>query len=254
MTIEEVKAKYPYLYETHMHTNQGSLCGNNTGAEMADCYKAYGYTGIIITDHNWGGNTCVDRSLPWEEWVDKFFMGYDSAKKRGDEIGLQVFPGWEAGYGGPEFLIYGVSPSELKKHPELWNASIPEQYRIVHSLGGMVIQAHPFRKAWYIDYAKVFYEYADGVEMLNSGHTHPADGGTDRYICDERATELVKRLGLRATAGSDQHSTVSLGGGVKFPTKLASLEDYMDRIMGRADYVLTNGRQYFSNKGELLAE
>ena len=56
---------YPYLYETHLHTSQGSACAVDTGKRMAEACKAAGYTGIIVTDHNWGGNTAVNRYLPW---------------------------------------------------------------------------------------------------------------------------------------------------------------------------------------------
>lgn len=252
MTYEELKQEYPYIYETHMHTREGSACGSNTGAEMADAYKAAGYAGIIITDHNWYGNTRVDRSLPWEEWCDEFFKGYDSAKKRGDEIGLQVFPGWESGYNGTEFLIYGVSPAELKKHPELKDATVEEQLEIVHSLGGMVIQAHPYREAWYIEVIRLYPEYCDGLEIINASHSNPPDNTRHKVIYDEKAIALRNETGLPATAGSDQHSTTMIGGGVCFKTPLKSLDDYKARILGNEDYILTNGRQFFSKTGELL--
>lgn len=252
MTYEELKEKYPYLYETHMHTREGSACASASGEEMADCYKAAGYTGIIITDHNWYGNTRVDRSLPWEEWVDEFFKGYEGAKKRGDEIGLQVFPGWEAGYDGAEFLIYGVTPDELKAHPELKDATVEEQLNIVHSLGGMVIQAHPYREAWYITVIRLYPEYADGLEIINASHSNPPDGTRHKVVYDDRAVALRAETGLPGTAGSDQHHTQSIGGGVMFPTKLTSIEDYISRIKNGDDYILTNGRQFFSKTGELL--
>ena len=63
--------EYPYLYEAHLHMNTGSACGNNTGAEMMKACKEYGYTGAFVTDHNWGGNTAIDRSLPWEECMGR---------------------------------------------------------------------------------------------------------------------------------------------------------------------------------------
>ena len=28
-----------YLYDTHVHTSEGSACGQNTGAEMARAYQ-----------------------------------------------------------------------------------------------------------------------------------------------------------------------------------------------------------------------
>ena len=38
-----------YLYDTHVHTSEGSACGQNTGAEMARAYQKAGYAGIVVT-------------------------------------------------------------------------------------------------------------------------------------------------------------------------------------------------------------
>ena len=97
-----------YKYDLHVHTKEGSACGRSTGAEMAEMYAREGYTGFVVTDHFYTGNTAVPRDLPWEEWVDRFCEGYRSAKRRGDELGLDVFFGWEFGLGGgTEFLTLG---------------------------------------------------------------------------------------------------------------------------------------------------
>ena len=252
MTLEEIKKEYPYLYETHMHTSEASKCAVNTGAEMVRAYKENGYTGVIITDHNWGGNTAIDRSLPWDEWLDKFFLGYEHAKEEGDKIGLQVFQGYEAGYGGPEFLIYGLTTDDMKKHPKLKEASMQEQLEIVHECGGMVIEAHPFREAPYIKEVLIFPEYADGLEIINASHSNPHDGSRNKCVFDERATALRNKTNLPATAGSDNHSIEPFGGGVAFKTPLKDIKDYISRILNKEDYLLTNGRQWFTKEGDLI--
>ena len=66
-----------FLYETHLHTCQGSACGTSTGAEHARYYKEIGYQGIIVTDHFFHGNTAVPRNLPWKERVEWFCSGYE---------------------------------------------------------------------------------------------------------------------------------------------------------------------------------
>ena len=68
-----------FLYETHVHTAESSACAHDTGAKMARAYKDAGYAGMIITDHFFYGNTAVDRSLPWSEWVERFCLGYEHA-------------------------------------------------------------------------------------------------------------------------------------------------------------------------------
>ena len=81
---------------------------------------------IIVTDHNWGGNTAVNRYLPWKEWVGQFAEGYEDAKRAGDEVGLDVFFGYEAGYRGTEFLIYGVD-KEFMLAPSIFCPSFVNQ-------------------------------------------------------------------------------------------------------------------------------
>ena len=119
MTIKD----YPYLYETHLHTVPGSACAHNTGAEMAEAALKKGYAGIIVTDHNWGGNTGINRALPWEQWVDGFIQGYLDALEFGKKHDFDVFWGYEAGFHATEFLIYGITPEWLKQHPEIRTGS-----------------------------------------------------------------------------------------------------------------------------------
>ena len=158
-----LREDYPYFYETHMHTNQGSACGNNTGYEMAEACKNFGYTGAFITDHNWGGNTCVSRELPWEDWMTKYATGYRDAKRFGDANDFDVFFGMETGYQGTEFLILGLDVEWFINTPALRTSTIEEQYDLVHSSGGFVSQAHPYRVEPYIPEVRVFPEYADAI-------------------------------------------------------------------------------------------
>ena len=107
-----------FLYETHLHTCQGSACGTSTGKEHARYYKEIGYQGIIVTDHFFGGNTAVPRQLPWKERVEWFCSGYEDALAEGQKLGLDVFFGWEQNYDLDEYLIYGVDKQYLLDHPK----------------------------------------------------------------------------------------------------------------------------------------
>lgn len=235
--------EYPYVYETHMHTKQGSACGKEPGSVMARAYKEAGYTGIIITDHFFYGNTAPDRSLPWRDWVNEFCSGYEDAKKEGDRIGLQVFFGWEACYHGTEFLIYGLDKEWLLNHEEIRDASIEEQLKLVHDGGGMVIQAHPYREEAYIPEVRVFPELVDGLEGTNAAHYAPRHEGRGA-IFDVRAHALAKEYGLPMTAGSDQHSTELNYGGMRFKRKLDSVRDYIKAVIGREDCKLIDFQEF----------
>jgi hypothetical protein len=245
MKIEE----YPYLYETHLHTCEASACAKNTGPEMAKACKEAGYTGIIVTNHAWYGNTCIDRNLPWEEWVDRFEKGYMQAYAWGRENGLQVFFGYESCYRGTEFLIYGVDCTWLKAHPEIKDAEIAEQYRLVHEAGGMVIQAHPFREAPYIPEIRLFPEWVDGVEGINATHSSHLSGSHNCPSFDEKAIAYGKKYSLPLTAGSDVHTVSLLGGGMAFQRKLKDINDFVRAVQSGEDYILTNGDAWFTKEG-----
>lgn len=254
MTVEEIRKQYPYLYETHLHTSQGSLCGRATGEEMARACKEFGYSGIIVTDHNWGGNARADRSLPWNEWVDEFFKGYEDVKKTGDAIGLSVFCGWEAGFHGTEFLIYGLGAEWMKAHPEVRQAGVEQLYEMVKADGGMMIHAHPYREEAYIPEVRLFPHCVDGIEMINATHSNTKSIGHNDPAYDTRAIAYANEHGFRVTGGSDSHSTKLLGGGMAFKRKLESIQDFMDAVKGDEDYVLTNGEKWFDQKGNIIAE
>lgn len=220
-----------YLYETHLHTSQGSACARSTGAEMARAAKEYGYTGIVVTDHFYYGNTAVDRKLPWKQWVDKFCQGYYDAKKVGDEIGLKVFFGWESCYDAMEFLIYGLSPNWLLEHPEIRDCSVKQQYEMVHRDGGIVIQAHPFREADYIERQVQYPDDVDGVEVLNISNGAKSGAGLCACSWDDMALEYAGKHGLHMTSGSDVHSVSMLGCGMAFNRRLESIEDFTHAII-----------------------
>ncbi|MCM1266822.1 MAG: PHP domain-containing protein [Bacteroidales bacterium] len=247
-----MQKEYPYLYETHLHTSQGSACARNSGAEMARACKEYGYAGIIVTDHNWGGNTAVDRSLPWEEWVDLFCAGYEDAKAEGEKIGLDVFFGYEAGYQGTEFLLYGIDKDWMIRHPELWTATVEEQYALVHEAGGMVVHAHPFRQAPYIPKTRLYPEWVDGVEGINAAHSNPKSGGHNNPAYDREAVAYANAHGLPMSAGSDIHVTNLLGGGMAFRRRLRSGKDYVQALLQGEDYVMTNGKDWYDRKGRQI--
>ena len=250
--MNKIQEEFPFLYETHMHTTEGSACAHNSGREMARAYKEAGYAGIIITDHNWGGNTRVNRYLPWKDWVETFAKGYESAKAEGDKIGLDVYFGWEAGYQGTEFLIYGLDKNWMIAHPEIKTASVEQQYKLVSESGGMVIHAHPYREEDYIPEIRLFPEFVDGVEGINATHSNTKSMSHNNPEYDKKAIEYARNLAKPITAGSDMHNTNLFQAGVAFKTRLTGIQDYIKRIKSEKDYVVTNGESWYDPQGNLL--
>jgi len=242
---------YKYKYEMHLHTSEASKCAVSTGPEMVRAHKAAGYSGIYITNHAWGGNTCIDRHLPYREWVKQFAKGYYDALEEGDKVELDVFFGWEAGFNGTEFLIYGLSPEWMMNHPDLWDASIEKQHDLVREGGGMVMHAHPFREEWYIDEIRLFPEYVDGVEIANATHSSPLSKAHNNPEFDKRAAEYARRYNFPTVGGSDVHSTNVLHGGTLFSRRMKSPSDFVSTILGREEYLLCDGVSILNMKGEL---
>jgi hypothetical protein len=219
------------LYETHLHTSRGSACASSRGTEYVRRYKEKGYTGIIVTDHFFNGNTCVPRSLPWKEWVKRFCEGYEETREEGERQGLDVFFGWEETFDGyDDYLVYGLDRDWLLEHPECRSWTRGEQYRAVQAAGGCVVQAHPFRQHYYISKIILSTKCVDAVEAANAGnHERSYDALALRY---------ARCLGLPATAGTDMHHADQvLGGdtfGVRLSGKLRDIGAYVSAIKNNA--------------------
>ncbi len=221
-----------YLYETHMHTRFGSACGVSTGAEHARFYKEKGYTGIIITEHFFRGNTAVNRELPWEERIDLFWRGYEDAKAEGDRIGLDVFFGLEQNFAGDEYLVYGLTKEFMMNRPDMEHWTRRQQLDEVHKVGGCVIQAHPFRMRQYMHRIHVGDLFADGIEAANAGNDAMDDGRAFRYGTEK---------GLVMTAGSDNHHSPCPEEklyGVWLEKKLTCIKDYVKIVTNKGSIQL----------------
>jgi hypothetical protein len=245
--------EYPYLYETHLHTSEASACAVCSAERMASACKEAGYTGIIVTNHNWYGNHCIDKRLPWDQWIVSYAKGYEEAKKWGDENDLDVFFGYESGYRGTEFLVYGVDPEWLIRHPEIKDATVEEQYGLVHDAGGIVIHAHPFREEPYIPEIRLYPQYVDGVEGINATHSSHLSISHNDPAFDSRAVAYANEHHLPMTAGSDIHSDHLLGGGMAFRHRLKDIQEFCHLICSDEDYVLTNGDEWYDRRGRVIS-
>ncbi len=244
---------YPYLYETHLHTSEASSCAVSTGKDMANACKTAGYTGIFVTNHNWHGNTRIDRTLPWDQWIEHFWQAFEETLRWGSRIGLDVFFGYEAAYHGTEFLIYGIDKEWLISHPEIENATVEEQYALIHAAGGIVIHAHPFREEPYIPKIRLFPDYVDGVEGINATHSNPRSPSHNDPAFDKRAIAYSREHHLPMTAGSDIHTKQLLRGGMAFKRRLHFIQDYCEAIRSDEDRILTNGVAWFDKNGKEIA-
>ena len=186
-----------YKYETHCHTSPVSRCGKASVLETVSFYKEFGYDGIFITNHFLDGNISPEaRVLPYCDQIDYYFADYEAAVCLGEDIGIKVFPGVELSYKGTDFLIYGLDKDWYKAHPEILNMSKREELAFMMDEDAFVIQAHPYREAYYIDHIRLFPRSVHGAEVINSNQA---------WESNEMAAEYAARYGLLTTAGSDNH-------------------------------------------------
>ena len=217
-----------FLYETHLHTSEVSKCSVSGGADYIAGYKDKGYSGIIVTDHFFRGHCQLSKKLPWEEWVNRFYRGYENAREEGEKQGLDVFFGWEETFDYcDDYLIYGLDKQWLLEHPEVRTWTREEQYRAVRDAGGCVVQAHPFRQRQYIPKVILSAGCVDAVEVANGGH--------EDVSCDALACRYAKKIGKPMTAGTDIHSAdlTQYGDlyGVYSEKKLTCIGDFVKMIL-----------------------
>lgn len=189
--------------EAHAHTGEVSLCAKMKAAEMVQQCKAAGCDAVIVTDHYTPEFFPAD--LPEADYparVDDFYAGYRAAKAEGDAIGVSVFPALEVRIdaGREDYLIYGISPDELKALGNLAFLTLEQLREKVHSTpNGLLIQAHPFRGYLNCQPAHLL----DGVEVNNANPRH--DSHNDRALAFAQANDLL------FTSGSDVHELGDAG-------------------------------------------
>lgn len=189
---------YQYRYEMHCHTSWCSGCAHSTPTEMAAAYYKKGYAGMVITDHFLRGNSAVDRTLPWEEKMKRYYEAYEAARDWAEGKDFHVLFGLEHAYGGgKEVLTYGIDLPFLLEHVNLHMYSLEDYARFVHEAGGFLSMAHPFRERDYIDpNIKPQPKYLDGAEIFNF-YNHGNE--------NKRAAVFAEKYGLLPTSGGDEH-------------------------------------------------
>lgn len=186
-----------FLYETHLHTAEVSRCARRPAEEQVGYYRDLGYAGLIVTDHFLNNCSCLACSdKTWEERIDDFCRGYDLAAEAGAKFSMDVMFGFEYSLHGNDFLVYGLTPEWLKAHPGQLEWEIRQYMETARAAGALVVHAHPFREADYIDMIRLLPRHVDGVEVYNANRSD---------FENERAQEYARAYGLGLSAGSDNH-------------------------------------------------
>lgn len=213
-----------YKYETHLHTLPVSGCARASVEENLEFYKSLGYDGVFITNHFLDSNIGIDRNEPYEKKINFFFSDVEHAKAVGAKIGLKVFEGAELSNGGTDFLIYGLYKDWYLEHPEIMEMEKSEELAFMKDAGALVVQAHPFREANYIDHIRLYPRHVHAVETINACRTDFENEMADRY---------AEAYGLLKVAGSDNHTAGRQKklAGMMCNTPLTCEEDYIKGVL-----------------------
>ena len=216
-----------YRYETHLHTWPVSKCGKASVRETLEFYKSQGYAGVFMTNHFVSGNINIDRNLPYEERIEFYYSDYEEACRIGKEIGLQVFDGVEMSHWGTDFLVYGLDKAWYLAHPEietLEDTLMTDLLTLLLEAGALVVQAHPFREANYIDHIRLYPRHVQAVEVFNACRTE---------LENSMALHYANSYGLIHFAGTDNHvaGRRKLYAGMESDTPLKDEQDFIQRVL-----------------------
>ena len=226
---------YKYKYEMHSHTSP-LLGGCGDICDFIDALIERGFAGMVVTNHFIHGDSKLDKSMPWEEYVDYYRQDYLTGLAHANERDFDLLFGIEEGVApGKEVLIYGITPDFLTEHPELRTADVAKYAEEVHAAGGMLYQAHPYRARSYIPDPTPLdcLEILDGIEVYNA---------SNEESWNDSAQELADKLNLACVAGSDAHAAKWVGrGGIAAKERIRTNEDLV-RILKSRDYVILKNK------------
>lgn len=212
-----------YKYETHLHTFPVSRCGKADVEESLDFYKKLGYDGVFITNHFLDGNINIEKEKSYEEKIEFYFSDYEKGIEIGKALGIKVFCGQEITYKGTDFLIYGLDKNWYLAHPEIMEMKKTDELKFMMESGALVIQAHPFREASYINHIRLFPRSVHGIETVNACRTE---------LENEMAKIYAENYGLLEFAGTDNHIGANQKklAGLCFNEPICNTQDFINKV------------------------
>ena len=217
----------------HTHTAPCSKCAPMTPQELIDALVAGGYKGCVLTNHFFDGNTGIDKTLPWKEFVAAYEKDYLECKKIAKLQDIDVIFGIEEHlFDGLEIFAYGITPQFLYDHPELHgNRTIEAWSKAIRDFGALCIQAHPFRDRDYIKNPRLLpLKFIDGIEVFNACNNPEAN--ILAYVAAAEHPEWI------LTAGGDAHLPKSTcWSGIETNTRITN-EQTLLKVLKSKDYNL----------------
>lgn len=165
--------------DLHVHTRERSACAQSTETAMIESAISRGLDALVFTDH------------------DRLMSPTRLQKLNRRYAPFRIFGGVEVTVGNEHVLVIGL------QHPylEAGDWRYPQLHEFVHTHGGFMALAHPYRYRNYIDLDIKRYP-PDAIEGY-SWNT-PLDAAPRIYA-------LARQLGIPVLANSDAHHVERLG-------------------------------------------
>lgn len=211
-----------YKYETHLHTAPVSKCGRASAEETVAFYAGLGYDGIFITNHFLDGYINIDADKSYQDRIEFFFSDYEQALTLGEKYSIKVFCGAELSYKGTDFLVYGLDKQWFLDHPEIMDMKKTDELTLMAESGALIVQAHPFLEAHYVDHIRLFPRHVHGVEVINAPKKDEEDAMALMYC---------EHYNLLKFAGSDNHTASAQKklAGVCCEEPISSVEEFIEK-------------------------
>jgi hypothetical protein len=182
------------LIDMHAHSSGISPCCLLPYDKIIETSLATGINGIVLTNHY---QKSYAKDGNYLAFAKRYTSEYKLAKAYGEKVGFKVFFGVEITmekYGGTHLLVYGITESFIEENPTLFDLTLQELYTLVKKVGGIVVQAHPYRRVKNLLDVK----YLDGVEV----NCHPLY--LNSYF--EDMLKIATDNNLLLTCGGDYHA------------------------------------------------
>ena len=191
-------------FDLHMHTTRHSPDSQMDPFVLVRRARELGLDGVVITEHDW-------------LWTEE-----ELRELRAAAPGLVVLAGVEVTAYEGHMLVYGVhNPFALPR-----GIGVADLCREVHSQGGAVVAAHPFR--WGQPFDEIIRRERpelDGLEVMSNNMD--AD-------CRRRAAEMLRRHPWAGLGCSDAHHEDVLGVCfTQFTVPIRNAHDLVAAIRGR---------------------
>ncbi len=233
--------------ETHCHLIGTSVCADCSFDVMIKAYKDKGYDGIVVTNHIHRGYFSSYPGETPKEKVDYFFSVYDKFNRECSSQGIKVFLGGEVlvtcPEGHAEYIIYGFDKKFIYDHPNLFDLTQEELFKLCDKNGIFMFKAHPFRTKEVHGDPK----YMHGAESFN-GHYHHANN-------NDLAKEFCENNSLIKLSGTDfHHPDQPITAGIITKREVKDEQDLI-RILRSGEYeLIIEEQEYLTSHEKYVSE